>query len=463
MSKQPLLAPRASLALPAFEARQPVTQTYTFYRDGATVLYAMSHPVDLDRSAKVHFNALTTEQIAQTASPIWPLDGEPWVEEITYVRSNAAVDSGETYRVVSNVSRATVSQLETAGVDYPAWVVERYLQLPDTITDRTRQLARDLTEPFDNPYDKAQAIEQFLRTELTYNEKLAALPLGVEKVDYILFTAKEAYCDYYASSMIVMLRSLGIPARLAAGFAQGAYNSNVDAFHVVNADAHSWVEVYFPRYGWVDFEPTAAQPTIIRPTGSENDAAFASGAVPRDDLPGLDEQLDRPGNIPIDDENMAGSPFVIGIPWLGAEISLSRAAVRNGTTFGGMALLAALIAAGLWWRRQLARPADSVVTLYRQMTGMAGWMGLAKRPWQTPYEHSARLQRSLPTRRQEVELITGEYVHHTFSPHAAASPADSRTAAQFSAIFESNLAWNRLRPEMLKAAFKRHLPRWMRT
>jgi transglutaminase-like putative cysteine protease len=448
--------PKVSLSLPTFDARQVVTQTYTFYRDGSTVLYALSNPIRLDRSAKVYFNALSDRQIAQTTRPDWSGRG-PWVEEITYLRSNATVDSSESYQVVSAVSQATVSELESAGTDYPPWITERYLQLPDTITRRTHRLARELTEPFDNPFDKTRAIEHYLRTELTYNERIPAPPPDVEKVDYILFTAKEAYCDYYASAMIVMLRSVGVPARLAAGFAQGSYNSELGLFHVINADAHSWVEVYFPRYGWIEFEPTAAQPAIVRPTAPEYDSPPGPGSSPFDDFPGPDERPDRQQNLPIDDENIAGLSFTIGLPWFG-EISLPRSVVSARVIGLGLVMLAVLVGTGLWWRQQLSQPTGDITNLYQRMVRLAGWMGVARRPWQTPYEHAAVLQHNLPSRRREVETITGEYVHHIFSPPADAS---NRIAAQLSDARESNLAWNRLRSEMLKASLKRRLPRWL--
>jgi transglutaminase-like putative cysteine protease len=213
--------PDAPLSLPQFEAREPITQTYTFYRDQATILYVMSNPAALDRSARVTFNALSYPEVAETEFPNWASGGEPWVEDITYIRSNAAVDQGESYQVTSMASRATVRQLQSAGKDYPSWIIKRYLQLPNSITARTRELAREITAPFDNNFDKARAVERFLRSELRYNESLVTPPDGVDKVDYVLFTSKEAYCDYYASAMVVMLRSLGIPARLAAGFARG--------------------------------------------------------------------------------------------------------------------------------------------------------------------------------------------------------------------------------------------------
>ncbi len=94
-TKTASFGPQTSLSLPNFEARVPISQTYTFYRNGAVVLYAMSNPIRLDRSAKVYFYALPEEQLAQAGIPTWSGDKGPWVEEITYIRSNAALDLDE--------------------------------------------------------------------------------------------------------------------------------------------------------------------------------------------------------------------------------------------------------------------------------------------------------------------------------------------------------------------------------
>jgi transglutaminase-like putative cysteine protease len=456
--------PDEPLSLPLFEGREVVTQTYTFYRDGATVIYAMSNPVQIDRTARVNFNALSNEEAIQLGIASWTGKEEPWVEEITYIRSNAAVDRGESYQVISLASRATVEELSTAGDDYPAWIVERYLQLPESISEQTKALAREVTEPYDNNFAKAQAVERFLRNELTYNESMAAPPSGVDKIHYVLFTGKEAYCDYYASSMIVMLRSLGIPARMAAGFARGTFDSEKDAFHVVNKDAHSWVEVYFPRYGWIEFEPTAAQPTIIRPSSFEDAGDFSSPGLPPENRPGLDEgagrfdeSLDLGGDF-----SGAGLPFIFNVPWLGFQISIPRAVVNSGATLAGLATLILIVAAGWWWRQQnQVDPSESIFSLYPRMIKFASWMGLAIRPWQTPYEHAAVLQRNLPSYQREVDAIASQFVYEKFSNHKD-DPVALNGRSYSLQTYSPGVAWGRLRPAMLKEALRRRLPRWLR-
>jgi transglutaminase-like putative cysteine protease len=456
--------PNSPLSLPEFEAREPITQTYTFYRDQATILYAMANPIALSRSARVTFNALSYEEIVQTEFPNWSTGGEPWVEEITYIRSNAAVDQGESYQVISYATRAAVSQLEAAGNEYPTWITERYLQLPDSITSRTLDLAREIAAPFDNNFAKARAIERYLRAELKYNENLVAPPDEVDKIDYVLFTSKEAYCDYYATAMIVMLRSLGIPARLAAGFARGTYDSEKDAYHVLNKDAHSWVEVYFPQYGWIEFEPTSAQPNIIRPTSSEDDAGFSSPALPPENRPGLEDEPfgGFEGDMSLDEGFFGSSlPIVLTLPLLGTQISIPRSVINGSVSFVGVAFVIALVAGGLWWRQQNQfKPGESIFNLYPRMVKFAGWMGVAFQTWQTPYESAVLLQRALPTYQRDVQSITSEYVYQMFSNKNGAGAGGG--AEYLSRTTQTDLAWGRLRPAMLKAAFKRRLPKWLR-
>lgn len=199
--------------------------------------------------------------------------------------------AGEVYQVESSLTAATIKQLRSAGTDYPQWVTSRYLQLPDTITPRTRQLAAQIAAGLDNPYDITEAITNYLRENLTYAETIPAPPHDQEPLDWILFEHKQAFCNYYASLEVIMLRSLGIPARLAVGYAEGqrialggpetvptlqALGENIpreidyeqELYIVRHRDAHAWTEVYFPGLGWVEFEPTASQAPLLRPTGN---------------------------------------------------------------------------------------------------------------------------------------------------------------------------------------------------
>jgi len=146
----------------------------------------------------------------------------------------------------------------------PETIMDRYTQLPDSLPDRVGELAADITEDDENRYDKAQSIESYFgRNGFTY--QISNVPVPEEDQDYVdqfLFDSKVGYCDNYSTSMVIMLRSLDIPARWAKGFTSGEVIQNgettddYDIYEVTNANAHSWAEVYFPGSGWVPFEPT---------------------------------------------------------------------------------------------------------------------------------------------------------------------------------------------------------------
>ena len=177
------------------------------------------------------------------------------------------VDQSVANRVLSLVPVVDEHTLQTAGQKYPDWIRERYLALPQNVPDRVKALAIELTASEPTPYDRAKAIEHYLRT-FPYTLDVPRPPLNRDVADYFLFDLKKGYCDYYATTMVVLARAAGVPARLAIGYANGTYNLNSKHFVVTEADAHSWVEVYFPNIGWVPFEPTASRPPLKREKAS---------------------------------------------------------------------------------------------------------------------------------------------------------------------------------------------------
>ncbi|MZQ82396.1 hypothetical protein GQF01_09780 [Paenibacillus sp. 5J-6] len=146
---------------------------------------------------------------------------------------------------------------------YPPEITGDYLQLPATLPRSVRSMAEQITANRLTPYAKAVAIEQYLSNTYTYSlEKPTAPSRSEDFVSHFLFVDKTGYCDHFSTSMVVMLRSVGVPARWVKGFAPGTLqsaDSGADLLQEVlvrNSDAHSWVEVYFPSMGWVPFEPT---------------------------------------------------------------------------------------------------------------------------------------------------------------------------------------------------------------
>ena len=168
-----------------------------------------------------------------------------------------------TYQVTSLITTVDVATLREIWPDYPDWVRTKYLALPP-LPGRVTALAREITATAPSLYDRAEAIERYLRTNYIYTLDVPAPPTGRDPVDYFLFDLGEGYCDYYASAMVVLARASGVPARLVVGYVGGTYDPVQATYTVREADAHSWVEVYFPQVGWVEFEPTASQPGFQR-------------------------------------------------------------------------------------------------------------------------------------------------------------------------------------------------------
>lgn len=326
------------------------------------------------------------------------------------------------YRVDGLVPAASITELRQAGTDYPDWIIKRYLNLPDKVPDRVISLAHEVTATAPTPFDRAKAIESYLRT-FPYSLELPEPPLDQDMVDYFLFDLQRGYCDYYSTSMVVIARAAGIPARLAVGYAAGTYDPVNDRYVVTEADAHSWAEIYFPEIGWLEFEPTAAQPQSQRP----------------------------------DEPVLAGQPHAF--PALEPATAQDTGLGRWWWLLlpGGIALVAA--AGTLWslldrWRLYRLPPSSTIATLYdrlqhrgQQLT-VSAWLGA------TPYEfvaeitdHVEALAREwrwgtlLAPAPGELHWLTHLYVKTSFSTHQP----DSTDQA------EAIRTWQRLKRRLILA------------
>jgi transglutaminase-like putative cysteine protease len=166
------------------------------------------------------------------------------------------------YEATSNIAQPRPDDLRSAPNSYPPAVLLNYLQLPP-LDARIVPLAQQITAFRDNNFDRAVAIETYLRTKFGYTLQL---PRSVPRdpVANFLFERKQGHCEYFASSMAIMLRTLGIPSRVVNGFRTGEFNDLTSQYLVRASNAHSWVEVYFPNYGWIGFDPTPAAPAQMR-------------------------------------------------------------------------------------------------------------------------------------------------------------------------------------------------------
>ena len=196
--------------------------------------------------------------------------------------------------MVSNISVSTPEDLRNSSQEYHGFIKDHYLDLPKDMPPRISILAHEIASEETTPYDKAVAIEKHLRSgNYIYSQKISTPPVGTDGVDYFLFTSKAGYSDYFASAMTVMLRDLGIPSRLATGYSSGSYDSKIDISTIKDSDSHGWVQVYFPSYGWIDFEPTPNWERHSRDLREKTPSSFIrSGSIYKDgDYPKLPDDF----------------------------------------------------------------------------------------------------------------------------------------------------------------------------
>ncbi|QSO46968.1 DUF3488 and transglutaminase-like domain-containing protein [Alicyclobacillus mengziensis] len=214
----------------------------------------------------VLFAAYAPEKLVsdKTKSPPSSID----VNTETDVLYGAPLTRGQTYTVTSYQLQPPDAILSTLpslpknhAAAFPNGIASQYLQLPSTLPQDIKQLTQSLTSGMTSEYDMVVTVENYLKLNYTYATQ--GIPVPGPKQDYVsqfLFDSKKGYCNNFSSSMAVMLRTIGIPTRWVTGFTEGTmdpqYNGKDERFVITNADAHSWVEVYFPTVGWIPFDPT---------------------------------------------------------------------------------------------------------------------------------------------------------------------------------------------------------------
>ena len=297
--------------------------------------------------------------------------------------------SDQAYAMVSYVSIVDDEELKTASTDYGSFITDHYLQLPNSLPQRVRDLAERVSADAETPMDKALAVQDHLRgSEFTYSREIDRPPRGSDGVDHFLFESKEGYSDYFASSMAVLLRAVGVPARLAAGYGPGEVNPDSAIRTVRDTDSHGWVQVYFPGYGWIDFEPTPAFPVHSRVPGAQEEASGESGLDLSPDVEGNAEFIFDLEEDELDEEGILTGPFVPqeGRDWTGVGI---RAAITLGV-LGLLGLMATAI-----WNLGLSN-ISPVEQAYLKMSRLSRLAGLRRRVHQTPVEYAETIASELP-------------------------------------------------------------------
>ena len=312
-------------------------------------------------------------------------------EDVIGMVPHDRVGGGDRYSTVGTVSAAPVERLLQSGREYPQWVRDRYLQLPSDLSPRVGELARQVAGGLEQPFAAARALELFLHERYPYDLDIPSPPPRADGVTYFLFEAKRGYFDHHASAMAVMLRTLGIPARVATGFAldEADLDAATKAYAVTEKRAWAWPEVYFEGLGWVEFNPTPSQPVSSRP-GSELDLSdlLPTEAELLDDV-ALRELIDERADVGFEVEDQAaggargaGDLLAAALTWL---------------TVLAMVLVAAWVALRGFWAYRF-RGLPPAVARWAKLQQLAAWAGLPLQVNRTPLESAAQLSDALGER-----------------------------------------------------------------
>jgi transglutaminase-like putative cysteine protease len=430
-----------TLPLNSYAGRVPVQADFALFR-GSDSIYAPSQPLRSSVGTQAAFEIVGSGAV-----------------DLQQLRLPVPLLPGNRYSAVGSVSVANANELRAASTDYPGWVTQRYLQAPADVPDRVRNLARNIVSEAQTPYDQAVLIERWLRQNIEYDEKLEAPPPGVEASDYILFDVKRAYCNYYATAMVTMLRSLGVPARVAVGYAQGELAldpSQTDRalYHVKASDSHMWVEVFFPDYGWVEFEPTAGQPPIERfDPQSQTEPAPQPTPPPAPTPTPQPDQQQAATPTPEPEATQTPEGAASSSP---AEPPSAQQAINNllndlrNSWLPYLLLIPLLLLAAWGGFNALERVGlgklPGIERAYALLTRYAGWLGIGKARQHTPYEQAEALAERAPNAQEPMRRITDLYVEKRFS-----APKDVPQEL----VGEAEGAWKQARAWLRKALIRR--------
>ena len=327
------------------------------------------------------------------------------VEQVGVVLTDE-ISKEDTFSIQTFVTLATDEQLNESGDDYPTWISDRYLPLPNSLPNEVRYLASQIVRDAgaETPFEKADAVKAFLKDQ-EYSLEIEGPEFGVDGLFYFLFQTQDepcssvepdcdaskikGYSQYFGSSAAVLLRAVGVPARFVAGWSPGEYIPEAGMFLLRDNDRHGWTQVYFPDYGWIDYEVTPGRTGTNRgqltPTLDLADplAAGGVGSAEEDpdflqdiaDLERLAREARREGgNIPARSDSETGDDFVFPLrpfAWAGGVIGL------------------VLVGMFLWWLS--LRKMDAPTRAYARMSRIAWLLGMKRRPNETSIEFATNL------------------------------------------------------------------------
>lgn len=387
-----------------------IVQTYTVVSDLPNLIPAMASPKE------IYF-----------PTPMLAVDAEDGL------RSPVELSEGMTYTVISEVPYRDRTLLGKASTKYPPSIKNYYLQIPPEIAEKVRKRTEEIlanynqervgksNKSLDSTYEKVLYLAQYLKQNYTIPENPLELPYLDEKEDLVeafLFKHKGGYPDHFSTVLTVMLRSIGIPARLVAGFAPGEFNPFTGMYVVRNTDAYAMTEVYFPKYGWFAFDPIPNHPLI--PPSIEENQTFSTLQLFWDWVAGW---------LPSPVTGLLNNVFGAIFAWISKAFSWFLSLFFQGWlgVLTGL-ILATAIAFLSWlgwdrwreWRDRFAlRKLPPMESLYQQMLQWTSQKGLGKHPAQTPLEYGKiSYQHHVTATAKVIDEICQAYVSWRYGGHA---------------------------------------------
>jgi transglutaminase-like putative cysteine protease len=340
------------------------------------------------------------------------------------------ISKDDTFSIQTFVSLATDAQLNDAGTDYPTWITDRYLQLPASLPDEVRVLASEIVREAgaETPLEKAEAVKAFLKGQ-AYSLEIDGPEFGIDGIYYFLFQTRsepcasnypncdaskiKGYSQYFGSAAAVLLRAVGVPARFVAGWSPGEYVPDAGMFLIRDEDRHGWSQVYFPEFGWIDYEVTPGQLALDRGRlapvvgGGDVFAAGAIGSAEEDpdylqDIADL-ERLAREARANADGIAQSQIPddsTRINLPW------------RPFAWLGGF-IAAGLLLAFIWWLS--LRGMDAPTRAYARMSRIAALLGMRRRSNETALEFAVNLGNQTYAAQEHASLIAIEFQRRVYA------------------------------------------------
>ena len=374
---------------------------------------------------------------------------------IGVLAKNGKLTAGERYTITSYISSADENSLRTVPMPadsphfpdnyngqypltyYDPVILGSYTHLPKNLDPNIVALARRITANAPTMYDKVKALEAYFHANFTYDVNIH-FPSNEEATSWFLFrSGQKGFCNYFATAMTVMARSLGIPARFVVGYTNGQYDTKNHQWVINGKDAHSWTQVYFAGYGWVNFEPSTGFAPFVRPApgqfnlGGSNPGSTGSGINPktaRNQLFRRNESTDSGGST------LTQTPGQV-------QAQLGQ---RVGLAFGSLILLLlfGVILFSIWWRR-LFRGYGISAQIYWRICLLANWAGIPIPRSQTPYEYIDRLTAVAPDEAETLEHFGDIYVRELWAdPNSPEHPRSSGEVRELPGL------WKRLEPRL---------------